>query len=65
LQEKVGLRLINQRHKAEAGLVEFNRAWVFNRYQKLKAREINFRQIILNLQNNSLINPPNMAEARC
>ena len=57
LQEKVGLRLINRRHKAEADLAEFNRAWVFNRYQKWKALEINSRQIILNLQ----INPPNMA----
>src|SRR5215217_6722334 len=64
LQEKVGLRLINRRHKAEADLAEFNRAWVFNRYQKWKAREINSWQIILNLQNNPLINPPNMAEAR-
>src|SRR5215216_3419598 len=64
LQEKVGLRLINRRHKAEADLAEFNRAWVFNRYQKWKAREINSRQIILNLQNYPLINPPNMAEAR-
>ena len=32
LQEKVGLRLINRRRKAEADLAEFNRAWVFNRY---------------------------------
>jgi hypothetical protein len=64
LQEKVGLQLINQRHKAEADLAEFNRSWVFNRYEKWKAREINSRQIILNLQNNPLINPPNMTEAR-
>jgi len=28
--------------KAEADLAEFNRAWVFNRYQKWKARELNF-----------------------
>ena len=58
MQEKVAFRLINRRHKAEADLAEFNRAWVFNRYQKWKAQEINSRQIILNLQ----INPSgNMA----
>jgi hypothetical protein len=37
-------------------LAEFNRAWIFNRYQKWKAKELNSRQIIFNLQNN----PPNM-----
>jgi len=56
-QEKICLQLINRRRKAETDLVEFNRAWIFNRYRKWKTRELNSRQIILNLQ----INPPNMA----
>jgi hypothetical protein len=43
-------------------LAEFNRAWVFNQYQKWKARELNSRQIILNLQNNPLANMANMAD---
>ena len=45
-------------------MLEYNQDRLFNRYQKWKARKINLRQIILNLQNNLLINPPNMAEAR-
>ena len=56
LQEKVALQLINRRRKAEADLAEFNWTWAFNRYQKWKARELNSRQIILNLQNNPLRN---------
>src|SRR6266542_5986402 len=56
LQEKVALKLINRRRKAEADLAEFNWTWAFNRYQKWKARELNSRQIILNLQNNPLRN---------
>ena len=39
-----------QNHKADADWAEF---WALNRYQKWKARELNSRQIILNLQNNS------------
>lgn len=54
IREKVALQLLNRRRKAEADLAEFNRAWVFNRYQKWKVRELNSRQIILNLQNNPL-----------
>ncbi|GES90035.1 hypothetical protein GLOIN_2v1772633 [Rhizophagus clarus] len=61
-REKAILQRINQRRKAEAELAEFNRAFVFNRYQKWKARELNSRQIIFNLQNNPLLG--NMAEAR-
>ncbi|PKY60311.1 hypothetical protein RhiirA4_483881 [Rhizophagus irregularis] len=57
-QEKAVLQILVRRRKAEADLAEFNRAWVFNRYQKWKARELNSRQIILNLQNNP---PGNMA----
>jgi hypothetical protein len=38
LQEKVTLQLINRRRKAEADLTEFNQAWIFNRYQKWKAK---------------------------
>ncbi|RGB23290.1 hypothetical protein C1646_774720 [Rhizophagus diaphanus] len=60
--EKFALQLINRKCKAEADLAEFNRTWVFNRYQKWKAREINSWQIIINLQNNPLLG--NMAEAR-
>ncbi|CAB5370398.1 unnamed protein product [Rhizophagus irregularis] len=56
LQEKGVLQILVRRCKAEADLAEFNRAWVFNRYQKWKARELNSRQIILNLQNNPLGN---------
>ena len=41
--------------RTEYQQAEFNRAWVFNRYQKWKTREINSRQIILNLQNNPLL----------
>src|SRR6266542_1603216 len=62
LQEKVALQLINRRRKAEADLAEFNRAWVFNRYQKWKARELISRQIILNLQNNPLGNMATMVD---
>ncbi|GBB87690.1 hypothetical protein RclHR1_14190001, partial [Rhizophagus clarus] len=40
------------RRKAKADLAEFNQAFVFNRYQKWKGKELNSRQIILNLQNN-------------
>ncbi|PKY43499.1 hypothetical protein RhiirA4_457494 [Rhizophagus irregularis] len=58
LREKAVLQILARRRKAEADLAEFNRAWVFNRYQKWKARELNSRQIILNLQNNP---PGNMA----
>ncbi len=61
VREKVVLQILARRRKAEADLAEFNRAWVFNRYQKWKARKLNSRQIILNLQNNP---PGNMAEAR-
>ncbi|GES80360.1 hypothetical protein GLOIN_2v1886689 [Rhizophagus clarus] len=50
IQEKFALQILYQRSKAETDLAEFNRAWVFNRYQKWKAREINSRQNILNLQ---------------
>ncbi|CAB5380045.1 unnamed protein product [Rhizophagus irregularis] len=57
-QKKAVLQILVRRCKAEADLAEFNRAWVFNRYQKWKARELNSRQIILNLQNNP---PGNMA----
>ncbi|CAB5104230.1 unnamed protein product [Rhizophagus irregularis] len=56
VQEKAVLQILARRRKAEADLAEFNRAWVFNRYQKWKARELNSRQIILNLQNNPLGN---------
>ena len=55
LGEKLALQLIYQRCKAEVDLAEFNRAWVFNRYQKWKAREINSRQNILNLQGQILL----------
>src|SRR5688572_23495959 len=48
LQEKIALQLLNRRCKTEADLAEFNRAWVFNQYQKWKAREVNSQQIILN-----------------
>ncbi|RIB21557.1 hypothetical protein C2G38_2176293 [Gigaspora rosea] len=50
LGEKLALQLIYRRCKAEADLSEFNHAWVFNRYQKWKAREINSCQNILNLK---------------
>ena len=62
LQEKIALQLLNRRRKEDADLAEFNRAWVFNRYQKWKAREINSRQNILNLQGQIFAlqnNPPN------
>ena len=56
MQEKAVLQILNRRRKAKADLAEFNRAFVFNRYQKWKTRELNSRQIILNLQNNPLGN---------
>jgi len=34
VREKVVLQILARRRKAEADLAEFNRAWVFNRYQK-------------------------------
>ena len=34
LQEKAVLQILVRRRKAEADLAKFNRAWVFNRYQK-------------------------------
>src|SRR6266496_5857812 len=43
--------------RANIGLLEYNRDWLYDRYLKMEARELNSRQIILNLQNN----PPNMA----
>src|SRR5919205_1375594 len=55
-QEKTALRILYRKYKADAELAEFNRAWAFNRYQKWKARELNSRQNILNLQNNPLGN---------
>ena len=53
-QQAKSLKTHYQNHKADADWAEF---WALNRYQKWKARELNSRQIILNLQNN----PPNMA----
>ena len=53
-QQVQNLKTHYQNHKADADWAEF---WALNRYQKWKARELNSRQIILNLQNN----PPNMA----
>ncbi|PKK71944.1 hypothetical protein RhiirC2_777778 [Rhizophagus irregularis] len=41
VQEKAVLQILVQRRKAEADLAEFNWVWVFNRYQKWKARELN------------------------
>ena len=41
VQEKTVLQILVRRRKAEADLAEFNRAWVFNRYQKWKGRELN------------------------
>ncbi|CAB5381101.1 unnamed protein product [Rhizophagus irregularis] len=58
VREKAVLQILARRRKVEADLAEFNRAWVFNRYQKWKARELISRQNILNLQNNP---PENMA----
>ena len=58
LHEKTVLRLFYRKYKNDAELAEFNHAWAFNHYQKWKARELNSRQIILNLQNNL---PGNMA----
>ena len=42
-QQAQNLRTHYQQSKAEAELNEFNRAFVFNRYQKWKARELNSR----------------------
>src|SRR2546429_5069287 len=53
-QQIQNLKTHYQNYKADADWAEF---WALNRYQKWKARELNSRQIILNLQNN----PPNMA----
>src|ERR1043166_3848099 len=53
-QQAKSLKTHYQNHKANADWAEF---WALNRYQKWKARELNSRQIILNLQNN----PPNLA----
>ena len=39
IQEKFALQILYQRSKAETDLAEFNRAWVFNRYQKWKVRD--------------------------
>ena len=63
-QQAQNLKRYYRQSRNDIGLLEYNRDRLFNRYQKWKAREINSRQIILNLQNNPLINPPNMAEAR-
>ncbi|CAG8683005.1 7441_t:CDS:2 [Cetraspora pellucida] len=58
LGEKLALQLIYRRCKAKVDLAEFNRAWVFNRYQKWKTREINSHQniLILNQQILALYN---------
>src|SRR5215471_15960934 len=55
-QQKAFLGILNQRYKNNADLAEFNRVWVFNKYHKWKARELNSRQIIFNLQNNPIGN---------
>ena len=52
-QQIQNLKTHYQNHKADADWAEF---WALNRYQKWKARELNSRQIILNLQNNPLAN---------
>src|SRR5437764_2811034 len=60
-QQAQNLKRHYQQYKDETDWEAF---WTLNKYQKWKARELNSRQIILNLQNN----PPqiaNMAEARC
>ena len=56
-QQAQNLKRYYRQSRNDIGLLEYNRDRLFNRYQKWKAREINSRQIILNLQ----INPPNMA----
>ena len=40
-QEKTVFQILVRRHKTEADLAEFNRALIFNRYQKWKVRELN------------------------
>src|SRR5436190_1050663 len=68
MQEKIAQQLVYRRkarqfrqYQADKGLLEYNRDRLNDRYLKWKARELNSRQIILNLQNNPL---GNMAEAR-
>jgi hypothetical protein len=68
LAEKFAFRLIKRRKErllrqchADKGLLEYNRDRLYDRYLKWKAKELNSRQIILNLQNNPL---GNMADAR-
>ena len=48
-----------QQYKDETDWEAF---WTLNKYQKWKAREINSRQIILNLQNNPLANMATMVD---
>src|SRR4051812_18989038 len=58
IQQAQNLKRYYQQYKDESDWKAF---WILNKYQKWKARELNSRQIILNLQNNPL---GNMADAR-
>src|SRR3954470_15802495 len=51
-QQAQNLKRYYRQAQADIGLLEYNRDRVYNRYEKWKAKEINSRQIILNLQNN-------------
>jgi uncharacterized protein YoxC len=56
-QQAQNLKRYYRNGRADIGLLEYNRDRIYDRYLKWKAKELNSRQIILNLQNN----PPNMA----
>src|SRR5438045_7930343 len=58
-QQAQNLKRHYQQYKDETDWESF---WTLNKYQKWKARKLNSRQIILNLQNNPLLG--NMAKAR-
>ena len=69
MQEKVAQQLLYRRkarqfHRcyADKGLLEYNQDRLYDRYLKWKAKEINSRQIILNLQNNPLGNMATIPE---
>src|SRR6185295_7147233 len=56
-QQAQNLKRYYRNGRADIGLLEYNRDRLYNRYLTWKAKELNSRQIILNLQNN----PPNIA----
>jgi hypothetical protein len=61
-QQAQNLKRHYRQARADIGLLEYNRDRLYDRYLKWKAKELNSRQIIFNLQNNPLANMATMVD---